>query len=100
TPSHPFAGFGANEWLVEEMYQQYLKDASSVDKAWWDFFSDYASGETSRDQSSAPAASSPAIPGPAIPGPATPGPATPAPATAAPASAAPSAAGVDNAAEK
>jgi len=26
------------------MYQQYLKDPSSVDKAWWDFFSDYSSG--------------------------------------------------------
>ncbi|HET7529472.1 MAG TPA: hypothetical protein VFJ98_00780, partial [Mycobacteriales bacterium] len=37
----PFAGFGANEWLVYEMYQQYLKDPDSVDKAWWDFFADY-----------------------------------------------------------
>ena len=36
-----FAGFGANEWLVYEMYQQYLKDPESVDKAWWDFFADY-----------------------------------------------------------
>ena len=42
TSAHPFAGFGANEWLVDEMYQQYLKDPSSVDKAWWDFFSDYS----------------------------------------------------------
>src|SRR4051794_12792810 len=37
----PFAGFGPNEWLVYEMYQQYLKDPDSVDKAWWDFFADY-----------------------------------------------------------
>jgi 2-oxoglutarate decarboxylase len=36
-----FAGFGPNEWLVYEMYQQYLKDPESVDKAWWDFFADY-----------------------------------------------------------
>ena len=42
TSAHPFAGFGANEWLVDEMYQQYLKDPSSVDKAWWDFFADYS----------------------------------------------------------
>jgi 2-oxoglutarate decarboxylase len=35
------AQFGANEWLVDEMYQQYLKDPGSVDKAWWDFFADY-----------------------------------------------------------
>jgi len=26
------------------MYQQFLKDPASVDKAWWDFFSDYSSG--------------------------------------------------------
>ena len=28
-----FAGFGPNEWLVYEMYQSYLKDPNSVDKA-------------------------------------------------------------------
>ena len=33
--------FGPNEWLVDELYQQYLQDKSSVDKAWWDFFADY-----------------------------------------------------------
>ena len=32
--SSPVAGFGTNEWLVEEMYQQYLADPSSVDQAW------------------------------------------------------------------
>ena len=41
TSSDPLAGFGPNEWLVYEMYQQYLKDPESVDKAWWDFFADY-----------------------------------------------------------
>jgi 2-oxoglutarate dehydrogenase E1 component len=35
------AAFGPNEWLVDEMYQQYVKDPDSVDKAWWDFFADY-----------------------------------------------------------
>ncbi|MDQ1641200.1 MAG: multifunctional 2-oxoglutarate metabolism enzyme, partial [Actinomycetota bacterium] len=35
------AVFGPNEWLVDEIYQQYLKDPESVDKAWWDFFEDY-----------------------------------------------------------
>jgi 2-oxoglutarate dehydrogenase E1 component len=35
------AGFGPNEWLVDEIYQQYLRDPESVDKAWWDFFADY-----------------------------------------------------------
>ena len=32
------AVFGPNEWLVDEIYQQYLKDPKSVDRAWWDFF--------------------------------------------------------------
>src|SRR3954462_2687678 len=40
------AGFGPNEWLVYEMYQQYLKDPESVDKAWWDFFADYQPSES------------------------------------------------------
>jgi 2-oxoglutarate decarboxylase len=41
---HPAAGFGANEWLVDEIYQQYLRDPNSVDRAWWDFFADYKPG--------------------------------------------------------
>ena len=35
------ADFGANEWLVEELYQRYLSDPGSVDRAWWSFFADY-----------------------------------------------------------
>ncbi|WP_460774889.1 multifunctional oxoglutarate decarboxylase/oxoglutarate dehydrogenase thiamine pyrophosphate-binding subunit/dihydrolipoyllysine-residue succinyltransferase subunit [Microbacterium sp. GXF7504] len=27
--------FGANEWLVEELYEQYKVDKNSVDKSWW-----------------------------------------------------------------
>jgi 2-oxoglutarate dehydrogenase E1 component len=27
--------FGANEWLVEELYEQFIIDRNSVDKAWW-----------------------------------------------------------------
>ncbi|MGQ0624723.1 MAG: multifunctional oxoglutarate decarboxylase/oxoglutarate dehydrogenase thiamine pyrophosphate-binding subunit/dihydrolipoyllysine-residue succinyltransferase subunit [Sporichthyaceae bacterium] len=42
--SNPMAGFGPNEWLVDEIYQQYLKDPESVDRAWWDFFADYSPG--------------------------------------------------------
>ncbi|MER5469757.1 multifunctional oxoglutarate decarboxylase/oxoglutarate dehydrogenase thiamine pyrophosphate-binding subunit/dihydrolipoyllysine-residue succinyltransferase subunit [Streptomyces sp. NPDC002935] len=41
---NPAAAFGANEWLVDEIYQQYLQDPNSVDRAWWDFFADYKSG--------------------------------------------------------
>ena len=32
--------FGANEWLVYEIRQQYLKDPDSVSEAWRDFLSD------------------------------------------------------------
>ena len=32
------SGFGANEWLVDEMYEKYQQDPNSVDKVWWDFF--------------------------------------------------------------
>jgi len=42
--SSSVAGFGTNEWLVEEMYQQYLADPSSVDQAWHEFFNDYRPG--------------------------------------------------------
>ncbi|MDQ1538274.1 MAG: multifunctional 2-oxoglutarate metabolism enzyme, partial [Actinomycetota bacterium] len=35
------AAFGPNEWLVDELYQQYLEDKNSVDEAWWEFFADY-----------------------------------------------------------
>ncbi|WP_298460318.1 multifunctional oxoglutarate decarboxylase/oxoglutarate dehydrogenase thiamine pyrophosphate-binding subunit/dihydrolipoyllysine-residue succinyltransferase subunit [uncultured Cellulomonas sp.] len=35
------AAFGANEWLVDELYEQYLKDKNAVDPAWWEFFEDY-----------------------------------------------------------
>ena len=27
--------FGANEWLVDEMYELYLKDKNLVDQSWW-----------------------------------------------------------------
>ena len=30
--------FGANDWLVDEMYEQYLQDPSSVDPAWVEYF--------------------------------------------------------------
>ncbi len=40
----PLAGFGPNEWIVEDKYQQYLADPASVDPAWHDFFADYRPG--------------------------------------------------------
>lgn len=34
--------FGANAWLVEELYKQYVEDKSSVDKTWWPTLEEYA----------------------------------------------------------
>ncbi|MFE1584855.1 multifunctional oxoglutarate decarboxylase/oxoglutarate dehydrogenase thiamine pyrophosphate-binding subunit/dihydrolipoyllysine-residue succinyltransferase subunit [Streptomyces sp. NPDC058737] len=95
---NPAAAFGANEWLVDEIYQQYLQDPNSVDRAWWDFFADYkpgaaaqpASGAVTTDSGStpqaapAPQAQAPAQPKAAAPAPAKPA-AQPAAAPAAPA---------------
>ncbi|MGH8908059.1 MAG: multifunctional oxoglutarate decarboxylase/oxoglutarate dehydrogenase thiamine pyrophosphate-binding subunit/dihydrolipoyllysine-residue succinyltransferase subunit [Egibacteraceae bacterium] len=33
--------FGANAWVVEEMYRDYLSDPDSVGESWREFFSDY-----------------------------------------------------------
>ena len=32
---------GPNEWLVDEMYEQYLADPKSVSSSWQEFFEDY-----------------------------------------------------------
>ncbi|MGB8960441.1 MAG: 2-oxo acid dehydrogenase subunit E2, partial [Pseudonocardiaceae bacterium] len=39
--SDPPVQFGPNEWLVEEMYEQFLANPSAVDSSWHDFFADY-----------------------------------------------------------
>lgn len=41
------ASFGPNEWLVDEIYQQFIADKSSVDPAWWEFFEGYSPSEQS-----------------------------------------------------
>jgi 2-oxoglutarate dehydrogenase E1 component len=78
------AAFGPNEWLVDELYQQYLTDKNSVDRAWWEFFEDYKP----TDETKAAGNGSPARP-PAKPAP-TPAP-SPAPKPAETAKAAPAA---------
>ena len=115
---NPLADFGPNEWIVDEMYQRYLADPSSVDPAWHDFFADYkpamASGSiatpdeataanakatAAKAGTDAPAAGTiapekptvPAAPAPAEPAPA-PEPAQAKPAPAKPAAAKPAAA--------
>jgi multifunctional 2-oxoglutarate metabolism enzyme len=87
--------FGPNAWLVEEMFEQYRSNPSSVSEAWQDFFEDYrpagdgraAAVATAPAPSAAVAApAAPAAPAPAA-APAAPGtpstPAAPAPAAGA-----------------
>ncbi len=71
--STPTGDFGANEWLVDEMYERWLTDSASVDPAWNTFFQDYRRLSDGTPSAAAPA---PARPAPAEPAPA---PTTPAP---------------------
>jgi 2-oxoglutarate decarboxylase len=51
--------FGANDWLVEEMYEQYKVNPDSVDKEWWPILEKY-------HQSAAPAATAAPVAAPAV----------------------------------
>ncbi|MER5440073.1 multifunctional oxoglutarate decarboxylase/oxoglutarate dehydrogenase thiamine pyrophosphate-binding subunit/dihydrolipoyllysine-residue succinyltransferase subunit [Streptomyces sp. NPDC002790] len=71
---NPASAFGPNEWLVDEIYQQYLQDPNSVDRAWWDFFADYKPGAAAAGAATTPKpAEKPAAPAaPAAQAPAAP----------------------------
>ncbi|MBK0419686.1 multifunctional oxoglutarate decarboxylase/oxoglutarate dehydrogenase thiamine pyrophosphate-binding subunit/dihydrolipoyllysine-residue succinyltransferase subunit [Leucobacter sp. CSA1] len=49
--------FGANAWLVDELYKQYVQDKNSVDRSWWPVLERYKNGSGSQP---APGASQPA----------------------------------------
>ncbi|MBA0051548.1 multifunctional oxoglutarate decarboxylase/oxoglutarate dehydrogenase thiamine pyrophosphate-binding subunit/dihydrolipoyllysine-residue succinyltransferase subunit [Streptomyces sp. AJS327] len=88
----PATTFGANEWLVDEIYQQYLQDPNSVDRAWWDFFADYKPGAGAAAPEAAPSKPAPAAPtAPAQPAAPAPAAAPPQPAAQAPAASKPAA---------
>ncbi|WP_280487055.1 multifunctional oxoglutarate decarboxylase/oxoglutarate dehydrogenase thiamine pyrophosphate-binding subunit/dihydrolipoyllysine-residue succinyltransferase subunit [Nocardia farcinica] len=38
--------FGQNQWLVDEMYQKFKQDPSSVDESWHEFLADYTPDTT------------------------------------------------------
>jgi len=90
--------FGTNQWLVEEMYERYQADPSSVDETWVKFFENgkapSANGVTQAEappvKTAAPAPETPPAPAAAAPAPAAPvaPAAAPAQKTAAPAAAA------------
>ncbi|MFD6893379.1 multifunctional oxoglutarate decarboxylase/oxoglutarate dehydrogenase thiamine pyrophosphate-binding subunit/dihydrolipoyllysine-residue succinyltransferase subunit [Rhodococcus sp. NPDC060086] len=85
--------FGQNQWLVDEMYQRFQDDPSSVDASWHEFLTDYspeaavAGGVNGSDTTA-----------PEKPAPATSAPASTAPAATAPKAAAPKAAPASQAA--
>ena len=56
------ADFGANEWLVEEMYDQYQRDPGSVDATWATYFktNGHANGGNGTTTATKPVASAPA----------------------------------------
>jgi 2-oxoglutarate dehydrogenase E1 component len=45
--------YGANSWLVEEMYEKYKQNPDSVDKAWWPILENYQSTQGAISQSNA-----------------------------------------------
>ena len=57
--------FGANEWLVAEMYEQYTRDKNSVDKAWWPVLEAYEPDGDGAAAKDAPAKAEPAKAAPA-----------------------------------
>ena len=80
---NPMGAFGPNEWLVDELYDQWLNDKDSVDRAWWEFFEDYRPGHPSgplgNGHRAAPAAPAPAPSLPVSAPTAAPAPAPPSP---------------------
>ena len=64
TPDNRTIEFGPNEWLVDEIYEQFLADRSSVDPAWWEFFEGYTPPDFS-PMAARPAAAAPAPAAPA-----------------------------------
>ena len=47
-PSHRLPEeFGGNEWLVDELYEQYQQDKNAVDAKWWPLFESFDSGNGS-----------------------------------------------------
>jgi 2-oxoglutarate dehydrogenase E1 component len=91
TGSESRTAFGANQWLVDELYEKFLADRDAVDPAWWDFFADYrprGEGDGAAPQGGTQATADGAAPAPATAPAAAP---VPPPAAPAPAGGAPSA---------
>src|SRR5580658_9830137 len=55
--------FGPNAWLVDDMFDRFLVDPTSVSESWREFFADYRPAPVPAPQA-APAASAPALAAP------------------------------------
>ena len=55
----PNQDFGANEWLVDEMYERYLSDPTSLEPSWIEFFKTYNPNSSSSSSSAVSSTSSP-----------------------------------------
>jgi len=65
--------FGANAWLVDELYKQYIEDKNLVDESWWPVLENY---QPSAESSASPPSASPAPAAPAEPASVPPAPPT------------------------
>lgn len=87
--------YGANEWLVDEMYEKYLADPDSVDRTWWPVLEHYRqvrTGATTESPENGASTTAPAPPTAEAPAPEAPAaPAAPAPTAPASEAAAPAA---------
>ncbi len=54
--------FGANEWLVDEMYEKYRVDKNSVDESWWPILANYTPKQSPDAVAATPAADTAAHP--------------------------------------
>ena len=59
--------FGPNAWLVDDMYERFLADPTSVSDSWREFFADYRPAPVPAPQAQVPTAVQPAPPAPAGP---------------------------------
>jgi 2-oxoglutarate dehydrogenase E1 component len=76
--------FGANEWLVDELYEQFIVDKNSVDKSWWPILESYRptvsddaaptpeASIPSPEETPAPSPAEPTFPSPTEPNPPAP----------------------------
>jgi 2-oxoglutarate decarboxylase len=49
TPEGESSEFGANEWLVDEMYERFKVDRDAVDKSWWPILENYHQTKVTTD---------------------------------------------------